>query len=321
MKFDLQGKRIWVAGHRGLVGSALVKKMGNLDIDLVTANRNEVDLRDQRATNEFLSDNKINAAIIAAGIVGGIKANAEQPARFLFDNLAMATNIIHGAHVAGLEKLLFLGSSCMYPRLASQPVNEESLLTGALETTNEWYAIAKIAGLKLCQAYRQENGRDFIVAVPANLYGPGDNFSPESGHVVSALINRLHDAKVNNLNEVEVWGSGSPTRDFFFVHDCVDGLLHLLQYYSDKLPINLGTGREVSIRELVQTIAKIVGFQGELVFDTSKPDGMPRKILDVSRMTKTGWSSRTSLVDGLTATYEWYLDNIVDSETIARQNR
>ncbi len=233
MTFDLDGKRIWVAGHKGLVGSALTRRLNEQGADLIKATREELDLRDQRATGEFMIGNKPDAIIVAAGIVGGIKANAENPAMFLYDNLAISANIIHAAHEAGIAKLLFLGSSCMYPRLAEQPVSEDSLLTGPLESTKELYSIAKISGAKLCQAYRREYGSDFIVAVPANLYGPGDNFDQESGHVVSALMGRLHHAKLGEIQTVDVWGSGDPTRDFFFVEVCADGLLHLLLYYSD----------------------------------------------------------------------------------------
>jgi GDP-L-fucose synthase len=317
MTFDLNGKKIWVAGHRGLVGSALTLALADRGVEVVTATREELDLRDQRATAEFMAEANVDGVVIAAGVVGGIKANTENPASFLYDNLAIAANIIHSAHDTGVAKLLFLGSSCMYPRLADQPVSEDSLLTGPLEPTNEWYAIAKISGLKLCQAYRREFGSDFIVAVPANLYGPGDNFDKETGHVVSALMGRLHDAKVSNIRSVEVWGSGTPVRDFFFVDDCADGLIHLLQTYSDEAPINLGTGIEVNIRALAEEISQVVGFQGNLVFDTSKPDGMPKKILHVSRVNGTGWSATTPLTDGLNATYEWYLRTIANSGSAA----
>ena len=315
MTFDLKGKRIWVAGHRGLVGSALIKALADHEVEVVAATREQLDLRDQASTTDFMADANVDAVIVAAGVVGGIKANTENPASFLRDNLAISANVIHGAHLSGVTKLLFLGSSCMYPRLADQPVSEDSLLTGALEPTNEWYAIAKISGLKLCQAYRREFGSDYIVAVPANLYGPGDNFDQDFGHVVSALMSRLHLAKLDGSEAVEVWGSGNPVRDFFFVDDCAEGLLHLLKTYSNEAPINLGTGHEISIRALAEAIALVVDYPGDLVFDTSKPDGMPRKTLDVSRVNQSGWSAKTSLSDGLAVTYQWYLKAVVGTES------
>jgi GDP-L-fucose synthase len=306
MSFDISGKRIWVSGHTGLVGTALTRKISDLGAEPIVATHSELDLTNQQKTLEFINLSKPDAVIIGAAVVGGIQANSRFPTRFLLDNLQIATNIISAAHTARVRKLLFLGSSCIYPRLADQPVKEDSLMTAPLEPTNEWYAISKIAGLKLCQAFRQEHGDDFITAIPANLYGPGDNFDPDSGHVVSALIGRIHNAKINADPQIEIWGSGAPTRDFFYIDDCVDGLVHILANYSDPAPINLGTGAEISIRELAETISQVIGYEGSLVFDTSRPDGMPRKILDTSQMQASGWQSRTTLQAGLKATYDWY---------------
>jgi GDP-L-fucose synthase len=310
MTFDISGKRIWVSGHTGLVGTALTARLRLLGGELITASHQELDLTNQQMTHDFVSAQRLDAVIIGAAVVGGIQANAKFPTRFLQDNLQISTNIISASHAADVTKLVFLGSSCIYPRLADQPVSEASLLTGPLEPTNEWYAISKIAGLKLCQAYRQEFGADFITAIPANLYGPGDNFDPDSGHVVSALINRIHQARLAQTPFVEIWGSGNPTRDFFYVDDCIDGLIHVLKHYFAAEPINMGTGREVSIRELAQTISEVIGYEGDLVYDSSKPDGMPRKILDTSRINAMGWQSKTDLRSGLDMTYQWFLENV-----------
>lgn len=306
MTFSISEKTVWVTGHKGFVGARLAARLTTEGAQVIGTTRDELDLRDQAATRDFMAQNRPDAIVMGAAVVGGIKANAEYPAQFLYDNLAIANNVIHAAHEQGVEKLMFLGSSCIYPRLAPQPITEDLLLSGALEPTNEWYAVAKIAGLKLCQAYRRQYGDDFIVAVPANLYGPGDDFDLATGHVVSALMARMHAAMENDDEAMTVWGSGKPTRDFFFVDDCVDGLVHLLGDYSEEAPINVGTGLEVSIRELAAAIAKVVGFSGRLDFDTSKPDGMPRKILDVSRIQATGWRAKTSLDAGLKATYKWF---------------
>ena len=307
--YALAGKRVWVAGHRGMVGSALVERLAREDCELVTVERAALDLRRQEATERWLAEALPQAVFVAAATVGGIHANDSRPAEFLYDNLAIETNVIHAAWHAGVEKLLFLGSSCIYPRDAAQPMAEEALLTGPLEPTNEAYAVAKIAGLKLCQAYRRQHGADFISAQPTNLYGPGDHFDLESSHVIPALIAKAHGAKLARLPALEVWGSGAPRREFLFVEDLADGLVHLMTHYSGAVPLNLGSGDEVTIRELAYGVARVVGFEGELVFDASKPDGAPRKLLDVARATALGWTASTGLEEGLRRTYAWYLDN------------
>ena len=259
-----------------------------------------------------------DAVFMAAAKVGGIHANDSQPADFIRDNLAISLNVIHGASRAGVKKLLYLGSSCIYPRLANQPIVEEELLTGALEPTNEWYAIAKIAGLKMCQAYRRQHGADFISAMPTNLYGIGDNFDLRSSHVVPALIRKIHDAKVNGKKAVAIWGTGRPRREFLFADDCADALVHLMKHYSDALPINVGVGEDITIAELAQTIADVVGFKGNFAFDSTMPDGTPRKLLSVDRLNALGWKPKTSLKDGLRRTYEWFVDHWVNASVAAR---
>lgn len=306
--YSLAGKRIWVAGHRGLVGSALLRRFEREDCEIVTAARSELDLTQQSDVRDWLADTKPHAAILAAARVGGILANDRHPVDFLRDNLAMEVNTISAAYDAGVEKFLFLGSSCIYPKHADQPISEDALLTGPLEPTNQWYAIAKIAGLKLCEAYRRQYGADFISAMPTNLYGPGDNFDPESSHVVPALIQRFDAAKRDRVEEVSIWGSGEPRREFLYVDDCADALVAVLKGYSDCPPINVGTGEDLTIAELAGSIADVVGFTGRIAYDTSKPDGTPRKLLDISRLRSLGWRPHTSLTDGLRKTYDWYCE-------------
>ncbi len=308
-RYDLRGKRVWVAGHRGMVGSALVRRLASEDCTILTASRADVDLRRQADVERFVQANKPNCVVVAAATVGGILANDTRPGEFLYDNMAIEGNIIEAARVAGVEKLLFLGSSCIYPRMAEQPMREDSLLTGPLEPTNQWYAIAKIAGLMLCRAYRRQYGCDFISAMPTNLYGPGDNFDLMSSHVVPALIAKADAAKQQNAEELVVWGTGSPRREFMYVDDLADALVFLLKSYSGEEHVNIGVGSDVTIRELAEAIARVVGLPARLRFDSSKPDGTPRKLMDSSRLLAMGWAPQTSLEDGLRKAYDWYRDN------------
>ena len=305
MTFDLGGKRIWVAGHRGMVGAAVVRRLASEPCAVLTADRAELDLTRQADVEAWMAANRPDAIVLAAAKVGGILANDTQPAEFIHDNLAIETNIIHAAHLAGVKKLLFLGSSCVYPKLCPQPIKEEYLLTGPLEPTNEWYAIAKIAGIKLAQAYRRQYGCDFISCMPTNLYGPGDNFDLASSHVLPALLLKAHRAKLDGAAAMEVWGSGTPCREFLHVDDLADALVFLLRAYSRPEPINVGVGSDLTIRELAETIVRVVGFMGALKFDASKPDGTPRKLLDVSRLTSLGWTAKTALEPGIRSTYDW----------------
>lgn len=304
--YDLSGKRVWIAGHRGMAGSALVRRMSAEPCEILTVDRAALDLVDRAAVEAWVADNRPDVVVFAAARVGGIHANDTYPAEFIYDNLVIETNVIHAAHLSGVEKLLFLGSSCIYPRAAPQPMPEEALLTGPLEPTNEWYAIAKIAGIKLCQAYRKQYGDDFIACMPTNLFGPGDNYHPTDSHVVAALIRRFHEATARGDSEVVVWGSGLPRREFLYVDDMADACVFLLKHYSDALALNVGTGEDVSIAEFARTVKDVVGFEGDLVFDRTKPDGMPRKLLDVSRLNALGWTSRTQLRDGLAKSYAWF---------------
>jgi GDP-L-fucose synthase len=302
--------RIFVAGHRGLVGSAIVRRLQGAGFaNLELRNRRELDLRDQDAVQGFFAKTKPAYVFLAAAKVGGILANDSYPAEFLHDNLAVQTNVIEAAYRHGTRKLLFLGSSCIYPKHAPQPMPEDCLLTGPLEPTNEWYAIAKIAGLKMCQAYRRQYGFDAISAMPTNLYGPGDNFDLRNSHVLPALIRKFHEAKVVSAPDVEVWGTGKPRREFLHVDDLADACLFLMQHYSDERWVNVGWGTDVSIAELATLAAKMVGYTGQLRFDTSKPDGAPRKLLDVSRLNFLGWSARIPLPTGISETYAWFLRN------------
>ncbi|WP_405054308.1 GDP-L-fucose synthase family protein [Telmatospirillum sp.] len=308
--FDLTGKRIWVAGHRGMVGSAIVRRLHQEPCEILSVSHSDLDLRRQAAVEEWTAKQRPDAVIVAAATVGGIHANASRPADFISDNLAIEQNIINAAYQNGVSKLLFLGSSCIYPRLAPQPIDEESLLTGPLEPTNEWYAIAKIVGIKLCQAYRRQHGCRFVSAMPTNLYGPEDNFDLTGGHVLPSLLAKIHRAKVEGGKTVEIWGTGTPRREFLHVDDLADAVVFLLRHYEDDLPINVGTGVDVTILEVAEAIAQVVGFEGSFVFDSSKPDGTPRKLLNVSRLSALGWQSKIPLLDGLRQTYRWYLDRL-----------
>jgi len=305
--FDLSGRRIFVAGHRGMVGSAIVRRLASIDAEVLTAGREQVDLFKQNETERYLAANRPDVVVVAAGTVGGIYANDTYPVEFLEDNLRIAVNTIHGAHAAGVKKLLFLGSSCIYPRLTPQPMSEDSLLTGSLEPTNEWYAIAKIAGIKLCQAYRRQHGADFISVMPTNLYGPGDNYHPKNSHVVAALIRRLHEAKLSGSPSTIVWGTGTPRREFLFVDDLADACVFMLEHYSAEQHVNVGAGEDVTIADFARIVAEVVGYQGQLTFDSTRPDGMPRKLLDVSKLTAMGWRALTPLREGLAKAYADYL--------------
>jgi GDP-L-fucose synthase len=301
--WPLEGKRIWVAGHRGMVGSALCRRLASEPCEVITAGRETLDLTRQAEVEAWMADTRPDAVILAAARVGGILANDTRPAEFLHENLAIEANVIHAAHLAGVEKLLFLGSSCIYPKHAPQPIPEEALLTGPLEPTNEWYAIAKIAGIKLVQAYRRQHGADFISAMPTNLYGPGDNYDLETSHVLPALLAKAHAAKRAGETDLEIWGSGTPLREFMHADDCADGLVFLLQHYSDAAPINLGTGEEVSIADLARMVMRVVGLEGELRHDTAKPDGTPRKLMDSTRLHALGWRPSIPLEDGIARVY------------------
>jgi GDP-L-fucose synthase len=305
--FELKGKTVFVAGHRGMAGSALVRRLAQEDVKLLTVPRRELDLCDQKAVFDWFAKNTPQVVLLAAAKVGGIVANNTLRAEFLYDNLAIATNVIHAAHLNRTEKLLFLGSSCIYPKLAPQPLREDSMLTGPLESTNEPYAIAKIAGIKMVEAYRTQYGSDFINVMPTNLYGPGDNYHPEYSHVVAALIRRFHEAKLVGVSDVVVWGTGTPRREFLYVDDMADACVHLMKSYSGIDMVNIGTGEDITIAEFARVVASIVGFTGSISYDTSRPDGTPRKLLDVSRLTKLGWRARTSLEDGLRLAYQAYL--------------
>jgi GDP-L-fucose synthase len=307
MPFDLKGKKVFVAGHRGMVGSALVRRLGREGVEILTVQRNEVDLLDQAATNRWFASMRPQVVFHAAAKVGGIVANNSLRAEFIYENLLIATNVIHAAHVHDVEKLLFLGSSCIYPKLAPQPLREDSLLTGTLEPTNEPYAIAKIAGVKMAEAYRSQYGSDFISIMPTNLYGPGDNYHPEYSHVVAALIRRFHEARESGAREVVVWGTGTPRREFLYVDDMADASVHLIKNYSDASLINVGTGEDISIADFARVVAKTVGYTGEIVFDPTKPDGTPRKLLDVGKLAKTGWRATTSLDEGIKLAYAAFL--------------
>jgi GDP-L-fucose synthase len=305
--FELNGKTVFVAGHRGMVGGALVRRLAQEDVELLTVPRHEVDLRDQAAVVSWFAKARPQAVFLAAAKVGGIGANSALRGEFIFDNLMIATNIIHAAHVNGAQKLMFLGSSCIYPKLAPQPLREDSLLTGVLEPTNEPYAIAKIAGIKMVEAYRSQYGCDFINVMPTNLYGSGDNYHPEYSHVVAALIRRFHEAKVAGLADVMVWGTGTPRREFLYVDDLADACIHLMKTYSDEELVNIGTGRDITIAEFARVVAATVGYRGDISFDPSRPDGTPRKLLDVSRLARLGWRARTSLEDGIRLAYQAFL--------------
>jgi GDP-L-fucose synthase len=309
MSYALEGKRVWVAGHRGMVGAALVRQLERESCTVLTAGRDALDLRDTGAVRSWMDENRPQAVILAAAKVGGIVANDAWPADFLYDNLAIENAVIHGAFEANVEKLLFLGSSCIYPKFAAQPITEDALLTGPLEPTNEWYAIAKIAGIKLAQAYRRQHQRDFISAMPTNLYGPGDNFDLTSSHVIPALMRKAHEAKRSGVKAMTIWGTGTPRREFLHVDDCASALIFLLKNYSGDSHVNVGSGTDVTIDELAQLVMEAVGFDGALEHDTSKPDGTPRKLMSNEKLAAMGWRPAIGLKDGLEQTYRWFLHN------------
>ncbi len=311
--YPLKGKRIWVAGHEGMVGSALVRRLACENCEVITVDRQEVDLIRQAEVEAWLENTRPDAIVMAAAKVGGILANDARPAEFLYQNMMVEANAIEAAHRADVNRLLFLGSSCIYPKFAPQPIAEEALLTGPLEPTNQWYAVAKIAGIKLCQAYRKQYGRDYISAMPTNLYGPGDNFEVGASHVLPALIRRAHEARESGLPELVIWGSGSPRREFLHVDDCADALVHLLKVYSGMEPINVGSGEDLTIRELAEIVARVVGFVGRMATDPSKPDGTPRKLMSGARLAGLGWRPRIELEAGIRETYAWYLSHLADS--------
>lgn len=306
---DLKYKKIWVAGETGLVGCALLRRLECENTDIISAPHRDLDLTNQTETCEWLKRHKPDVIIMAAGKVGGIRANSQNQAEFLHENLSMAQNVIHGAYKAGVENLLYLGSSCIYPKMAAQPLREEALLTGALEPTNEGYALAKILGLKLCQFYKNQYGLNYISAMPTNLYGSNDHFDAGSSHVIPAFILRIHQAKVDNEESLTLWGTGKPLREFLHVDDLADGLIHLLKNYDGSSPVNIGSGEEISIYDLANKISNVIGYQGEIRFDPSMPDGTPRKLLDSSKINALGWQSQTPLNEGLTQTYQWFLSH------------
>lgn len=310
VRYDLRNARVFVAGHRGMVGAAVCRRLEQESCEVLTVRRDKVDLRDQAAVRAWFKRERPDTVVLAAAKVGGILANDTYPADFLYDNLALQANVIEAAFANGVGRLLFLGSSCIYPALAPQPITEDALLTGPLERTNEWYAIAKIAGLKLCAAYRRQHGADYISAMPTNLYGPGDNFDLAKSHVIPALMRKAHDARLAGAASMLVWGTGTPRREFLHVDDAADAIVHLLKTYSSDIHVNVGCGEDISIRDLTALVAKVVGFEGKIETDPTKPDGTPRKLLDVSRLLATGWRPRIGLEAGLSTTYEWFQNHI-----------
>ena len=307
--YNLAGKRVWVAGHNGMVGSAIVRRLASENCEVLKASHKELDLTRQADVEAWMQKNKPDAVFVAAAVVGGILANDTRPVDFLTDNLFIQNNIISTAHTIGVEKLMFLGSSCIYPRLAPQPMPENTLLTGPLEPTNQWYAIAKISGIMQCQAYRRQYGRDFISGMPTNLYGPGDNFDLQSSHVLPALLVKAHRAKLAGDKTMTLWGSGKPLREFLYVDDLADACVFLMKTYSDDEHVNIGYGSDVTIRELAETISDVIGFKGTLVYDSTKPDGMPKKLLDSSKLNAMGWRAGTDLKQGIAKAYDWYCRN------------
>jgi len=312
--YELAGRRVFVAGHRGMVGSALVRRLASEDCEIVTAPRAALDLTRQAEVEAWMAANRPDVVVIAAARVGGILANATRPVDFLHDNLMIAANLMAAAHAAGVGRLLFLGSSCIYPRLAEQPIAEEALLTGPLEPTNEAYAIAKIAGIKLVDAYRRQHGRDWISAMPTNLYGPGDNFDLSSSHVLPALIRKAHEARRAGAGQLEIWGTGTPLREFLHAEDCADALVFLLRRWSGAGPVNVGSGEEISILDLARLVAAVVGFDGDIVQDLTKPDGTPRKLMSSARLNAMGWRPGIGLREGIARTYAWYLEHVAAAE-------
>lgn len=308
--FELAGKRVFVAGHRGMVGSAIVRRLQSENCELLVATREELNLLDQSAVSLWMNEKKPGVVVLAAARVGGIYANQSFPVDFLYENLTIATNVINAAHHANVPKLLFLGSSCIYPKFANQPIVEDELLTGPLEPTNAWYAIAKIAGIKLCQAYRMQYGRDYISAMPTNLYGPGDNFDLQSSHVMAALIRKVYEAKTSSAESISIWGSGEPLREFLHADDCADACVFLIKHYSGESHVNVGSGEEISIRNLAELICEVAEFQGHITNDTSKPDGTPRKLMDSSKLTGLGWAPKIPLRIGVSEFYDLYASSI-----------
>jgi GDP-L-fucose synthase len=308
-KFSLARRRVWVAGHRGMVGSALMRRLARENCELLTAERSHVDLRDQSQANAWVREARPNLVFLAAATVGGILANDAYPVDFLYNNLMIGANVIRAAFEVGVDKLVFLSSSCVYPKFAPQPIGEDALLTGPLEPTNEWYAIAKIAGLKLCQAYRKQYGVDFISAMPTNLYGPGDNFAANSSHVLPALIRKAHEAKATGASALTIWGTGAPRREFLHVDDCAGALVHLAKHYSSDGPVNVGSGADVTILELAQLVAAATGFAGNIERDPTKPDGAPRKLVDSGKIRAMGWAPAIPLPEGIASVYRWFLEN------------
>ena len=307
LPFDLAAKRVYVAGHKGMVGAALVRRLGSEACQILTVDRTTLDLTHQADTDRWIDRAKPHVVIVAAARVGGIAYNNANPVNFLSDNLAIALNVINASFLAGVEKLLFLGSSCIYPRLAPQPMREDMLLSGPLEPTNQWYALAKIAGINLVEAYRHQYGADFVSVMPTNLYGPGDNYHPEHSHVPAALIRRMHEAKTSAALTITIWGTGEPRREFLAVDDLADACVFVLKHYSDFKFLNVGTGKDITIREFAQLVADVVGYHGEFVFDASKPDGAPQKLLDVSELARLGWRAKTPLREGIAAAYADFL--------------
>lgn len=312
--YTLAGKKVWVAGHKGMAGSAIVRRLASEDCEILTVDRQTLDLSRQADVEEWLATNKPDTIFLAAATVGGIMANTLRPAEFLHDNLMIESSVIHGAYRAGVSKLLFLGSSCIYPKLAPQPIPESAMLTGPLETTNEWYAIAKIAGIKMCQAYRRQYGCDFISAMPTNLFGAGDRYDLEQGHVVAALIMKIAAAKHLSKDTVELWGTGTPRREFLYVDDMADALVFLMKNYSGEDHVNVGTGTDITILELAQMISRVAGWTGKFSLDTSKPDGTLRKVMDVSRLSAMGWKASTPIEDGMAHAYRWYAEQLASGD-------
>lgn len=309
LRYSLAGKRVFVAGHRGMVGAAIVRRLASERCEILTAGRDTLDLLDQAVVRAWFAAERPDAVFLAAAKVGGILANDRAPADFLYDNIMIEANVIEAAHRVGVSKLLFLGSSCIYPKFADQPIVENSLLTGALEPTNEWYAVAKIAGIKLAQAYRRQHGRDFISAMPTNLYGPGDNFDLNSSHVLPALMRKAHQAKHDGADAIQIWGTGTPRREFLHVDDLADACVFLMQNYSEEEHVNIGSGIDVTILELAELVARVVGFGGNVVIDPSKPDGTMRKLMSADKMRALGWQPRIELEEGVATTYRWFVEH------------